>query len=106
HAYHSSTTPAFTGSITVQGSIGTVLGGPPGDLASVHIPDLAFPPTVMSDLGTDPHNGLQVSRTRVLVGFNATATVAQANAALARANVSVIGGLPRVGIALVAAPSS
>src|SRR5437867_2611172 len=78
------------------------LGGAPSDLANDHIPDLAFPPADSSDMSPHPELAVTASRTRLILGFTPTATVAQANAALSAAGVSVVGGLPALGLLLAA----
>jgi hypothetical protein len=103
HAYTSSANPALTGAIQV---LLTTLNGPPGDLASSHIPLLDFPPHADGDMVMDAALGVEVARTRIIVLFTRTATVAQANAALATAGVTIIGGSPREAILLVAAPDT
>ena len=105
HTYHSTVTPALTGVIQVA-SPAALLSGPATDPANSHIPNLVFPDPSLSDISNHPLFGLPVSRTRILVMFAPTATVAQANAALAAANVTVLGGLPELKILLVAAPDT
>lgn len=97
HAFRSNTT-ALSGTLRIKA---TGLPGNPGDLARDRIPALAFPRAHTSDIDTHPQFGIQASRTRIMVGFTPTATVTQANAALAAAGASVIGGLPTLGIALL-----
>ena len=47
--------------------------------------------------------GTLTSRTRILLGFTDTATVAEANAAIQAASVEIIGGLPNLETLLVSA---
>jgi Ca2+-binding RTX toxin-like protein len=65
------------------------------------IPDRPFPRPSARDVGVHPRFGVVASPTRILVGFKERATVAQANAALARARTRILGALPRPGILLV-----
>ncbi|HEV7665609.1 MAG TPA: hypothetical protein VGQ62_18905, partial [Chloroflexota bacterium] len=106
HAYGSTTTPALRGSITVSGSSGGGLGGAPNDLANDHLPQMPFPAATDADVSMHPDLGIMASRTRILVSFNANATVAEANAALAAAGVNVLGGIPGLGLVLVGAPDT
>ncbi|MCL4534081.1 MAG: PKD domain-containing protein, partial [Bacteroidetes bacterium] len=103
HHYKSTTNPSLTGVVRVA-PLG--LEGPGSDLANNHIPNLAFAPVDSNDLSPYPPFALTASRTRLLLRFTSTATVAQANAALTAAGVVIIGGQPKTGILLVAAPDS
>jgi len=84
----------------------TGLPGPASDPVRNHIPNVAFPRARGADVASHPQWGIQASRTRIMVGFTSTATVAQANAALAAANATVQGGLPSLGVVLVTVPDS
>ncbi|HEY0583459.1 MAG TPA: S8 family serine peptidase, partial [Chloroflexota bacterium] len=106
HAYGSTTNPALRGTLTVSGSVVNALAGPPADLANDHIPDLDFPPVPSGNVSDHPRLGSTMSRTRILVGFTSSATVAQANAALQSANVTILGGKPGLGMLLVGAPDT
>jgi hypothetical protein len=100
-----SRTAALAGTLHVT-AVGTLLPGPPGDPARNHIPDRVWPRSNESDIGVHPFFELRASRTRLLVGFAEGATVAQANAALTAAGVTVGGGLPSVGVLMVTAPDT
>jgi len=103
HTYHSDTSPGFSGEIRV---VLVGLAGPPDDLANDHIPYIPFPPSEVSDLSPDPQFSILSSRTRVLIGFTPNTTVAQANAALSAAGVTIIGGLPKFGTLLAITPDA
>src|SRR5262245_23938643 len=101
HSYSSGSWASGTVVVPLTG-----LPGPGTDPAADHIPDAAFPPSEEGDIEDNQRWGVPASRTRILLGFKAGATVAEANAALSAANVKVIGGLPNVGALLVQAPES
>jgi plastocyanin len=103
HAYHSTPNPSFSGMVRV---VVAGLTGPAGDLANGHVPAIDFPLTVAADIGVHPTSGAEMSPTHIIVGFTPTATVAQANAALLTAHVAIMGGLPRLGLLLVAVPAT
>ncbi len=104
HTYGSSNNSVLRGTITVSGLTG--LAGAGTDLARAHIPDQAFPAPAEADISQHPIFGNMVSRTRILVTVAATATVDQVNTAFATAGVDLLGGLPRLGMVLVAAPDT
>ena len=79
------------------------IDGPADEPIADHIPEIAFPPGTEDDLSPHPIWNFLTSRTRILLSFEASATVAEANAALAAAGVVVVGGLPRVDTLLVLA---
>jgi plastocyanin len=85
-------TPAHT--MTLRLASGS-LAGDPSLPARDAVPDLFPPPAVRV---MHPDLATSVAQTRVLVTFNPSATVAQANAALAAAGVSVVGGFRTFGI--------
>ena len=65
------------------------LDGNPSDPANSAIADLDAPdPAVL----VHPELGIEVSRNRILVSFTSSATVAQANAALAAVGLTIVGG--------------
>ncbi|HEY3182922.1 MAG TPA: hypothetical protein VGJ77_08815, partial [Gaiellaceae bacterium] len=84
----------------------TQLTGPPGAPAAGRIPDLPFPASEESDIGVHPDLTIYASRTRILLELAEGATVAQANGALAAAGVEIRGGLPELGLLLVAVPDN
>jgi len=103
HRYHSTTNPAVSGVVrlVVMGLVGSA-----GDLANNRVPNQPFPHDDPADMSMHPRLAVLTSRTHILVTLSASATVAQANAALAAANVAVLGGLPKLGILLVGATDS
>ncbi|MEX1253326.1 MAG: flexitail domain-containing putative surface protein [Dehalococcoidia bacterium] len=103
HLYHSSSNPAFKGTILLARA---GLEGPNADLAIDHIPDVAFPPQGEDEVDIHPRLATLTSRTDIIVGFTSTATVGDANDALADAGVIVVGGLPDLGMVLVQAPDT
>jgi len=88
----------FAGSLSVARPL---IGGDPRDFVSDHIPDLPFPEDPPSDRAPDPVLGIRTSKSRIMVLFRDDARVAAANAALTRAGVEIVGGLPRFGVVLV-----
>ncbi|MCL4396217.1 MAG: hypothetical protein M1482_15680, partial [Chloroflexi bacterium] len=101
--YYTSTVSSAHGQLRVGYD---ALSGPDGDLAAAHIPDIPFPGADPTDIGVHPLFGIKASRTRLLLGFKPSATVAQANAALRGAGVILLGGLPDLGLLLVVAPDT
>ncbi len=91
HSYHSTDSPAFMGVLKVL-LVG--LDGPPDAPANDHVPDMPFPPAEDADYSVHPGLAVAASRTKIQVGFNDAATVAQANSALANSGVGLIGGIP------------
>jgi plastocyanin len=91
YTYRSAANAAFTGTVRVQ-ALG--LTGPPTALAIDHVPDIASPDSSAADVSVHPTLAMPVSRTRILVELSPTATVAQVNAALAAAQVGILGGQP------------
>ena len=81
--------PAPVGTITV-GQLD--LAGNPTDRWWGTLPPL--PPPVSNDVDVQPTWGFFASRTRALVTFTDATSVADANATLAAANVTIIGGFP------------
>jgi hypothetical protein len=98
HTYRSTGSGGFVGKVVFHCR---ALGGAHDDLGNDRIPDLKVPPVRSEDVGVEPTFGVQASMSRIMLGFRAAATVEQANAALAAADVRVIGGLPSLGILLV-----
>ena len=92
----------FSGTVRVSAPSGG-LSGPPNDKANDHIPDLAVPSPDVSQTGAHPMFGGRTSRIHLTIGFSRDATVAQANAALSAAGVAVLGGIPALGLLIVAA---
>ncbi len=76
------------------------LEGADADLATAHLPGIATPPDGTFD--SHPTLTIHASRTRAMVLLNASATVAQANAALTAADVTIVGTVPRLGVVAVA----
>ncbi len=103
HTYHSSSNPNFEGKIHV---VLEGLSGPANAPANDNTPEITFPIQLAEDMSSHPDFGFVASRTRILLGFMDTATVAEANAAIQAANVVIIGGLPDIDILLVAAPDT
>ncbi len=101
HTYSSVT--ALTG--TLQGAVAG-LGGPDGDLANDHIPDIGLPPVDPADISVHPSLAVLASRTKILLGFTPETTVAQANALLQAAGTPVVGGIPDFGLLMVTAADS
>ena len=103
HLYRSTLSAGFEGEIVVamEG-----LDGPLDELANDWIPDVAYPAQLDEDLSIHPLGLELTSRTRLMLGFTDEATVGEANAALATAEVVVLGGLPRMGMLLVASEDS
>ena len=91
HYYKSTTNPAFTGIVRV---VPLGLDGAATDLANSHIPDQAFAPSRAADMSAHPLFALTASRTRLLLGFTPTATVAEAWAG-ASVRSSRVGRLER-----------
>ncbi|MBI2704860.1 MAG: S8 family serine peptidase, partial [Actinobacteria bacterium] len=78
------------------------LPGDPGTpIAGGGLPLIKIPPVL--DFDDHPTLAVVASRTRAVVAFADTATVADANAALAEAGVSVIGTVPGLGTVVVQA---
>lgn len=100
HVYRSKGSPDHEGRILVRSR---ALPGQPGDSAGARIPKLPFPEVGENDVATHPSFGVQASTTRIMLGFEPDATVADANAALADADVTIIGGMPSAGMLLVSA---
>ena len=86
--FSTSASPVATGALVVGQSSIT---GPAGDLVSGHVPDLGVPPDDVSTVGFVPGAGVEAPRTQILVGFDPSATVAQANAAIASIGATVVG---------------
>jgi len=103
HSYGSTFEPTMRGHIVVAMS---GLEGPADALARDMIPDVAFPQIEAGDFGPHPLWHDEISRTRLMLGFSDSCTVAEANAAFEDAAVVVLGGLPSAGILLVAAERS
>lgn len=103
HVYSSSGDPDFAGSVQV---VLEELPGAPDEPAEEHIPDIPFPPVAEDDLGEHPDLMVLAHRSHLLVGFVEGATVAEANAALDAAGTPIVGGLPDLGVVLVAAPDT
>jgi plastocyanin len=105
HAYFSTIDPSLHGDVHVPATTSgaRTLSGNPNDPARGRIPDLGFCRGRPRDIARHPTLGVDMSRTRILVTFSPTATVAQINAALATADVTIAGGLPRSGLLLVTA---
>ena len=72
HTYH---VGALVGSILVAAPP-SLLAGPPTDPAASHIPDKSFPVAEPAEFSTNPTTGVTMSRTRILVTFKPSATVA------------------------------
>ena len=98
HAFHSTGPGGGEGTIIVRG---TKLGGSATDEAVDRIPDVPFPTPSADSVGTHPTLAVEASRTRIMLGFEEGATVAQVNSALADADVTIIGGRPDLGMLLV-----
>ena len=81
----------------------TRLEGPPDGLARDHLPGTWAAPSGMADLGLHPSLAVYASRTNILISFIDTATVAEANNALAAAGVEILGALPSLGMVLAGA---
>jgi LPXTG-motif cell wall-anchored protein len=88
-SFSSPTNAALTGQIVVG-----LLDLPGDPTAPVHgtLPVIKIPPVL--DFDDHPTLGIRASRTRAMVGFGDTATISEANDALAQANVTVIGTVP------------
>lgn len=71
------------------------------DLALDSLPRIAFPSRPANDVAVHPDLLVEASRTRAVVRFSSTATVAQAAEALNRASVDLVAALPNIGLALV-----
>ena len=91
HSYHSANTQGFVGELKV---VLAGLGGSPNAMANDHIPDVPFPAPDPNDYSIHPQLAARVSRTTIYLGFNDTATVAEANDALGHAGVGLAGGIP------------
>jgi PKD repeat protein len=89
---------SFVGTLSIARAL---IGGNTRDSVSVHIPDLPFPEDPAADHGIDPDFGVGASKSRIIVLFKDEATVGEANAALTKAGVEIIGGLPLFGVLLV-----
>ncbi len=63
-----------------------------------------FPPRTEGDLVMHPSLAIETSVTRAVVRFRSDATVWQARSAMIRANVDLLGSLPRLGLVLVGVP--
>ncbi|PWU20081.1 MAG: hypothetical protein C5B48_12940, partial [Candidatus Rokuibacteriota bacterium] len=88
----------FVGTLSIARPL---IQGDPEDWVVDHIPDLPFPADPPGDRAPDPELGIGSSESRIMVLFKGEVTVAEANAALTRAGVQVIGGLPHFGVLLV-----
>ena len=88
-SYHY-TTPGGDGWLVVGD---TTFDGAGTDLVAGHVPDVAFPDYSDGDLALHPDLLVDTSQSRVVAGFADTATVADANAALAAAGGTIIGGI-------------
>src|SRR5882762_1635258 len=104
HTYGSANDSVLQGTIIVSGLTG--LSGAATDLARAHVPDQAFPAPAEADISQHPIFGNMVSRTRILVTVAPAATVGQVNTAFTNASVDLLGGLPGLGMVLVAAPDT
>lgn len=71
----------------------TRIEGPPDALVRDHVPDYAHFGQGMIDLGLHPSLAIYASRTRIMLMFTQTATVAEANRAIAAAGVEILGGM-------------
>ena len=98
HAFATTTEPAFAGYLTV-GRL--EIAGPPDQLVRAHLPEIAVPP--VTDWDELPGRGIITSRTRIAVMFAEGTTVGAANAALADANVTIIGTTPALNAVVVTA---
>lgn len=76
------------------------LDGPPDAPVADHLPDLPFPPLRLEDVDLHPVFGIETARTRLVLGFEADATVAEANDVLASTGVRVLGAIPELGLVL------
>ena len=76
------------------------LDGSPDARALDSIPDVPPPPVDPVDVSLHPTLRVELPRSRAIVGFSETATVAQAEAALGN-NWEIVGGLPRLGLVVV-----
>ena len=98
HTYRVGVLPEIVGQIRV---VLDELHGPPGAPVADYVPDLPFLPPPENDAVVHPDIGVTMSRSRLLVGFTPATTVAEANQALSRAEVSIVGGLPDLNLLLV-----
>ena len=80
------------------------IDGPDDDPVRDHLVALTWPEREEADLAIHPNFAFEASRTRILMGFVDTATVADANEVLARANTPILGVTPGIGTLLVGAP--
>jgi uncharacterized protein YkwD/plastocyanin len=94
-SFHSGDNPNAKGLLTVGAQD---LPGAPGDTLTADLPDIPIPP--MTDLDENPL-GFAASRGRVLVMFSASATVGDAEAAIAAVNGAVVGTIPGLDAVLV-----
>ena len=101
HTYSSSANPFFVGTIRVTL---TELPGDPDDLVADAIPDVLFPPADPGEIATHPSWGMVASTRRILLGFDADATVGDVNDVLESIDARILGGRPRLGILLVEVP--
>lgn len=98
HSFATTTPPGFLGAL----SVGPLdIAGPSNDLVRAHLPEIAIPP--VTDWDELPGRGILTSRTRLMVMFADSTTVAQANTALAAADVTVVGTIPAINTVLTVA---
>lgn len=82
------------------------LNGPDSELANEHLPTYPLPPVNPDDYQSLVDGTLEMSFRELVLRFEDTVTVSQANALLDEFNLTLIGGVPDGGISLVHAPTS
>ena len=103
HVYASAANPILAGTVRV---IGRRLGGADADAARDRIPRIRFPEADPAEIAEHPLLALRASTTRILAGVAPSATVAEANAALAAADAEIVGGVPALGMLLLSVPEA